>query len=92
MSATTRTGNRLFFYIACMLALCAGAIIWGLRTLSERRAELNELALLNVRQMVQIRLDCLFNELAEDLREEAAAVDQADSTLLHDRWFCNDGL
>lgn len=87
MTATSRSGNRLFVIIACMLAIAAGSIIWGLRTLSQRQARLSELALLNIRQTVQVRLDCLFKELEEDLREEAAAVGNTDTVLLRERWF-----
>ncbi|TXI79449.1 MAG: sensor histidine kinase [Flavobacteriales bacterium] len=87
MTTTPRSGNRQFVYIACVLALAAGAIIWGFRKVEQRRMELSELALMNVQQMVQVRLDCFFKELVEDLREEAAAVDLPDSALLYERWF-----
>ncbi|MGV3636218.1 MAG: hypothetical protein ACO1NQ_01100, partial [Flavobacteriales bacterium] len=87
MSAPKYNDKALFALIAGVLVVSIGAVVWGGVNLAQRRQYLAELALQNVQQLVQVRLDGFFHELAEDIREEGAAVQEADSALLSDRWF-----
>lgn len=87
MSGSRASGGGLFVAIGCALALSVGAIIWGALKVDQRRHDLAELALQSVQQLVRLRLDGFTHELAEDIREESAAVDQPDSVLLFTRWF-----
>ena len=87
MSGSRASGGGLFVAIGCTLALSVGAIIWGALKVNQRRHDLAELALQSVQQLVRLRLDGFTHELAEDIREESAAVDQPDSVLLFTRWF-----
>lgn len=87
MTANERSGRLLFSSIAGLLVLFAGLLIWALFYQAQRRSDLSELALQRTQQLLQIRLDGFFHELAEDLREEAAAVNMGDSTMIFGRWF-----
>ncbi|MBK6552279.1 MAG: hypothetical protein IPG11_18035 [Flavobacteriales bacterium] len=55
--------------------------------MQERKSALGEMALLRTQQLVQLRLNGLFSEMAEDIREEAAAIEISDSTVVFDRWY-----
>lgn len=87
MTAGERSGRLLFASIAALLLLFAGLLIWASFYQAQRRFDLSELALQRTQQLLHIRLDGFFHELAEDLREEAAAVDQGDSAMIFGRWF-----
>lgn len=87
MSAGRYNDKGLFAIIGGVLVLAIGALVWGAFNLVQRRHDLAELALQSVQQLVQVRLDGFFHELAEDIREEGAAANQPDSVLLQDRWF-----
>lgn len=87
MSGVKYNDKGLFAIIGGVLVLAIGALVWGAFTLKQRRHDLAELALQSVQQLVQVRLDGFFHELAEDIREEGAALDHPDSLLLHERWF-----
>ncbi|MBL7950860.1 MAG: sensor histidine kinase [Flavobacteriales bacterium] len=87
MTVNERAGRWLFASIAGVLLLFAALLIWASFYQAQRRFDLSELALQRTQQLLQIRLDGFFHELAEDLREEAAAVDQNDSAMVFGRWF-----
>lgn len=87
MTANERSGRLLFVSIAGLLVLFAGLLVWASFQQTKRRFEVVELALQRTQQLLHIRLDGFFHELAEDLREEAAAVNGNDSTMIFGRWF-----
>lgn len=87
MSAKDRSGRALFYAIVAVILLAAGFLAYSVLYLEQRRQDLAELALQRTQQLLQIRLDGLFFELSEDLREEAAAVAVDDSSMVFNRWF-----
>lgn len=87
MTMNERAGRWLFASIAGLLVTCVLLLIWASFYQTQRRLDLSELALQRTQQLLHIRLDGFFHELAEDLREEAAAVDQGDSAVIFGRWF-----
>ncbi|MEZ4740643.1 MAG: sensor histidine kinase [Flavobacteriales bacterium] len=87
MSAMDRSGRVLVLSIAGVLLLSVGFLIWSTFYLKRRQFGLNELALRRTQQVLHIRLDGMFSELSEDLREEAAALTFADSLTVRSRWL-----
>lgn len=87
MSSRERSGGALFYAIIAVLVLEAGFLIWTAFYLRQRRFDLSELALLRTQQLLHVRLDGVFHELAEDLREEAAALQVNDSDVVTTRWM-----
>ncbi len=89
MNTERRSERWPILSIAGLLAVMIGALIWLSFKLVARHHSRSELALQYTQQLVRIRLDAFFKEMAEDLREEAAAAetDIPDSVLLHERWF-----
>lgn len=89
MSSTRHTDRWLFVGIIAVMLAATGFIVWSTMRLQDRRYDLAEVALDRTQQMLRVRLDGLFHELAEDLREEASAVQERDSVHtneLLERW------
>ncbi|MBK9628911.1 MAG: sensor histidine kinase [Flavobacteriales bacterium] len=82
-----RSGRTLLISIVGVLAIGAGLLLWAISSMQERKSALGEMALLRTQQLVQLRLNGLFSEMAEDIREEAAAIEISDSTVVFDRWY-----
>ncbi len=87
MSSRERSGGALLYTIIGVLLLEAGFLIWSAFYLRQRRFDLSELALQRTQQLLHVRLDGVFHELAEDLREEAAALQVNDSDVVTARWI-----
>ena len=87
MSTSRRSEWWLILAIGGVLLVMISALILGSLRLAQRRYALSELALQNAQQLVRVRLDALTREIAEDLREEAAAAGLPDTVLLRQRWF-----
>lgn len=65
--------------LVAFVLLAAGFLVRHVVLLEMRQTELVQLGLQRTQQLLRIRLDATFNEWGEDLREEAAAVANADS-------------
>jgi len=87
MSSRERSGGALFYAIVGVLLLTASFLIWSSFYLRQRRFDLSELSLQRTQQLLHVRLDGVFHELAEDLREEAAALQVTDSNVVKARWI-----
>lgn len=87
MTEKERSGRLLFVGIAATLLVAAVLLIWAAFRQEKRRIELSEHSIRWTRQLLHLRLDGFFHEVAEDLREEAAAVETRDSMVVFDRWF-----
>jgi two-component sensor histidine kinase len=87
MSAPDRSGRTLTLAIAALVLATFGFIGWSAYALRERRMEMGGLSLKRTQQILHVRLDGMFNEFREDLREEAAALHQPDSLLVVGRWL-----
>ncbi|MBK6371646.1 MAG: hypothetical protein IPF64_18025 [Flavobacteriales bacterium] len=82
-----RSSRTLLISIVGVLAIGAGLLLWAISSMQERKSALGEMALLRTQQLVQLRLNGPFSEMAEDIREEAAAIEISDSTVVFDRWY-----
>lgn len=87
MTENARSGRLLFTAIAGTLLVAAVLLVWAGSRQEKRRLELSEHAIGWTRQLLDLRLDGFFHEVAEDLREEAAAVEAGDSLVVFQRWF-----
>jgi two-component sensor histidine kinase len=87
MSARDGSGRLLLVSIGGVLLLSVAFLIWSSFYLKQRRFELNELALRRTQQVLHIRLDGMFSEIADEIREEATASRSRDSTLVRSRWM-----
>lgn len=88
MSKKRLSDNWLLGCLLVVSLLGAGFVAWSLLQLRERQLQLGELGLMRTEQMLRVRLDAMFHEWSEDLREESAAtalIDQAHQSL--DRWL-----
>jgi two-component sensor histidine kinase len=84
-----RTTDRwLAAGVVAVLLLCLAFIVASALTLRDRQRELAEMSLERTQQMLRLRIDGMFHELAEDLREEAAALESTryETDALVDRW------
>ncbi len=88
--STARSTNRWLFYaIVGVLLAASTCIIWSMSKLQERQMDLSEVAVDRTQQMLRVRLDGMFHELREDLREEGAALRMTDTTSvphIMERW------
>ncbi|MBK6370629.1 MAG: hypothetical protein IPF64_12635 [Flavobacteriales bacterium] len=81
-----RSGRTLLISIVGVLAIGAGLVLWASRPCkSGSRPWAN--GVVAYAALVQLRLNGLFSEMAEDIREEAAAIEISDSTVVFDRWY-----
>ncbi|MBK8500602.1 MAG: sensor histidine kinase [Flavobacteriales bacterium] len=72
--------------LVVFMLLAVGFLVRHVILLELRQTELVQQGLQRTQQMLHIRLDATFNEWGEDLREEAAAVANADSTSASHIW------
>ncbi|MEO8588037.1 MAG: sensor histidine kinase [Flavobacteriales bacterium] len=82
------TDYSLFGAVMVVTLAGAASLTWSLVQLRQRQLDLSELDLARTQQMLRVRLDGMFHEWSEDLREEAAAASHIDSTHQPlDRWL-----
>jgi two-component sensor histidine kinase len=74
MSNARNTDRYIALGIVLVLVLAVYYIVSSAFGLRNRQLDLSELSLERTQQMLRLRLDGLFHEIGEDLREEAAAV------------------
>lgn len=88
MSARRLSDNGLFTAVMAVILLGVGFIIWSFMRMQDRQLELSEQGLVRKQQLLHARLDGMFSEWSEDLREEAAAAARVDSaSQLTTRWL-----
>lgn len=87
MNQVNRSDRSLILAIGAVLACTCAFLVWSGYNLRERRLDLSTLSLQRTQQILHVRLDGMFQELGEDLREEAAASHLPDSLLLSNRWL-----
>ncbi len=89
MSADRRTDTWISLAVGLTLLLAILLIVVSFFRFQARHTELASLTLERTQQMLRLRLDGMFHELGEDLREEAAALERSpdpELSLLIDRW------
>ncbi len=72
--------------LVLFIVVAVGFLVRHVVVLHQREQEITKLALQRTQQMLQLRLDAMFHEWSEDLREEAAAVEAADSATALRSW------
>ena len=72
--------------LVLFVAMAVGFLVRHVVLLHQREQEITKLALQRTQQMLQLRLDAMFHEWSEDLQEEAAAVEAADSATALKSW------
>ena len=82
-----RSKKTLFYLVGTLLIIGVSVLIWAAFGLRERRLQLSEVSIQRTQQLLHVRWDGLFREMAEDLREEAAALESDDSLFVFKRWM-----
>ena len=89
MSADRRTDTWISLAVGLTLLLAILLIVVSFFRSQSRHTDLASLSLERTQQMLRLRLDGMFHELGEDLREEAAALERTpdpELSLLIERW------